>query len=111
MNFSMETIARWKIYIDRSRQYVSYVQFGATLYIVAKLLRPTPLKTWIFDHWYVSFPVLFVIFMGGCLVLGYIENRMRIRDYEQKNHAEANPAWKELIEKIDKILENKSQNP
>lgn len=103
MRITRRRLVKWKIYLDRSRQYVSYVQFGATLYIVAKLLRPSPLKTWIFDNWYVSFPVLFVVFIGGCVVLGWIESLLKIREFEQENYSQANPEWTELMKKVDRL--------
>jgi hypothetical protein len=104
MRITLKRLVKYKVWLDRSRQYVSYVQFGATLYIVAKLLRNSPVKMWIFDHWYLSFPLLFVVFIGGCIVLGYIESLFKIREHEQSNYTQANPEWTRLMEKIDELL-------
>src|SRR5574343_547688 len=101
---NIRRIVKWKIWLDRSRMYVGYLQFGATLYIVAKLIRNGPVKTWIFEHWYLSFPILFVVFIGACMVLGWIESLLKIRDLEQENYTQVNPEWKKMMDKIDELL-------
>jgi hypothetical protein len=97
-------LVRYKVYIDRSRMYISYIQFLATIFIVVKLLKNGWLKTWIFDNWYLSFPLMFFAFIGGCLFLGYLESMLKIRDLEQENYSKANPEWERLMKKIDELL-------
>ncbi len=103
MRITIRKIAKWKIYFDRARTYVSYVQFMGTAYIVLKLLHNSPLKTWIFDHWYVSFPVIFVVFFGACMVIGWLESLLKIREYEQENVSATNPEWTRLMNDIKEI--------
>lgn len=104
MKLNRKTLVRWKIYWDRARTYISYVQFLGTVYIVLKLMQNSPLKTWIFNNWIIAFPLIFVVFIGACILLGYIEALFKIREYEQVNYAEANPEWVKLNKKIDKLI-------
>jgi len=102
-------IVRFKIYFDRARIYISYIQFLATLFIVVKLLRDGAVKTFIFDYWYFTFPVLFITFVFGCLIIGYIESLFKIREWEQANYSATNPEWKELIKKVNEINDKVSE--
>ena len=95
-------ISKWKIWFDRSRQYVGYVQFMLLAYIAVKSLNNSPARTWVFDNWYISFPLIFIIFLSGCMVLGFIESILKIREYEQENYLATNPEWQKLLTKLDK---------
>jgi hypothetical protein len=103
MKITIERISKWKIWFDRARTYVGYIQFLATAYIVVKLLKNSPLKTWVFDNWYISFPLIFVVFFGLCMVLGWLESLLKIREFEQANYSKANPEWMKLIEQLEQI--------
>jgi hypothetical protein len=104
MKINRKAIVRWKIYFDRARNYVSYIQFIAMAYIVIKLLRDSPAKTMIFNYWYLSFPLIFIAFIVACLILGRIESLFKIREFEQENYSVTNPEWKKLMDKLDELL-------
>jgi len=100
MKITLRKFVKWKIFFDRSRIWVSYVQFLGMAYIVLKLLHNSPFRTWVFNHWYLSFPLIFIVFLVGCMVLGYIESLLKIREYEQENYSRANPEWEKLMKEI-----------
>ena len=96
-------IAKWKIYFDRARLYISYVQFLLLAYIAIKQRNNSPLRTWVFDNWYISFPLIFIVFFSVCMVLGFIESLFKIREYEQENYAKTNPFFEDMMKKLDRI--------
>ena len=99
----IKRISKWKIWFDRARAYIGYVQFMLLAYIAIKSLNNSPLRTWVFDNWYFSFPLIFVVFFGGCMVLGFLESLVKIREHEQENYLVTNPEWQKMMKKLDNL--------
>ncbi len=78
-------------------------------YIAVKQLRNSPVKTWVFDNWYISFPIIFIVFLIACMLLGFIESILKVREYEQENYAKTNPYFEEMNRKLDEIIKNIKQ--
>ena len=96
-------IAKYKIWLDRSRQYIGYVQFALLLYIAVKDMRNNPFKTWMFDNWYISFPLVIIAVFFLCGIGGWIEDLLKIRKYEMENQLAVNPEWQNLMKQLDRI--------
>lgn len=90
-------IARYKIYFERSRTYLGYVQFMLIL------------KIFLSDIGISSFG-----WMGICLVIctffmfliGWLDTYFGIRSRELEDNTYKNPFMTEMLDKIDKLLEN-----
>ena len=96
----LNTLVRWKILWDRSRNYISYFQFFVMIYMALKISGNSPVRKFMFEFWYLTFPgILF-----SCLLVGYVEKLLKIREREQANYSQANPEWKKLERKIDKLI-------
>jgi hypothetical protein len=96
----LNALTRYKILFDRTRNYIGYFQFFVTIYVALKISGNSPVRRFMFEWWFLTFPAI----LGVCLVFGYIEKLLRIREREQKNYTQANPEWTRLMEKIDEIL-------
>ena len=94
-------LVRYKIYVDRARAYIGYVQFLMLAVILAKQFGLT--------LGIIGSVLLVVLFFVGCLVVGYIDTKIGIREEEARNYNEQNPEIKTIIQKLNE-LEKRSCN-
>lgn len=90
-----KTLVRWKIYTDRARWYMGYVQMLITLTI---LMQTSGIKV---ELWYL--PVLFVVIACLFIIVGYIEVKLGTLKEEQKKYAEENPVIQEILREIKSL--------
>lgn len=93
-------IARNKIYLNRSRTYLSYVQL---LMILKLFLSNVGIdnNVWLI----VGFCASFV----GMLILGYLDTRFGIRSREAENNSMHNPVMMEILRRV-KTIESKTND-
>lgn len=104
-------IIRWKIYIDRARMYIGYINFFMIGFVFLKSFKDTQWGQYIYDHYYFTFPLLVFLFMVFSLVLGFIDTRLGIREEELRNASTANPVQREILSLLKEIkLETKLKN-
>ena len=87
-------IARNKIYLDRSRTYLSYIQ----LLMLFKLCLS---DIGISDNLWLL--VGFIVSILLMLFIGYLDTRLGIRSREMENNSLKNPMFLEMYELIKKI--------
>jgi len=90
--------ARYKIYFDRARMYLSYVQSAAVVLTALKVFNIVP-PLW-------AMPLLLIGFVVACLVVGWADMKMGIFKAEQQRVSEQNPMLAEILDRI-KGLEGK----
>jgi len=112
MKKNKATLVRWKIYVDRARMYVSYVQFLMIVLVLLESYKGTKLGQWIFDNTLISIPIIFVLFIALSIVVGKIDTILGLRQEELRNHFEANPVIKKIQEDLKEIKNqlNKENN-
>ena len=105
--FNKKSMIRWKVYIDRSKMYIGYVQFLLIIFVFIKSLGDNPLTVFVFNSPMIAVPVILVIFVIASLILGYLDSRLGFREEEIRNHSKSNPVLmdiqKSLAELNDKI--------
>jgi hypothetical protein len=85
---------------DRAKRYINNIQFLAWIYVALKVSGNSPVRKFMFDWWFLTFPAIII-----CLLfVAYLDKILKIREREQKNYTQANPEWTRLMEKIDEIL-------
>lgn len=97
------TLIRWKIYFDRSRMYIGYIQF---FLIGTVFLQPFKDKPWaetIIRNAYISIPTAVVLFIILSLVLGYLDTKLGLREEEMRNQSKSNPVMMEMLEELKEI--------
>lgn len=99
------TLIRWKIYIDRSRMYIGYIQFFLIGYVFLKDFRDKPVGELIFKYAIISIPVAIVLFIVLSLLLGYIDTRLGFRQEELRNLSKSNPVMVEMLDSLKEINE------
>jgi hypothetical protein len=115
ISFNRRTFIRWKIYIDRSRMYIGYIQFFLIAIVFMEKYKDTALGQKIFNYALISLPVAIFLFILLSLILGYLDSKLGFRQEEQRNLANSNPVMmdmlnqlKELNRKIE-LIEKKNQ--
>jgi hypothetical protein len=96
-------LIRWKVYIDRSRMYVGYIQFFLIIYVFIKSLGDNPFTEYVFSHSLVALPVLLFLFILLSLVIGYIDSRLGLREEEIRNSSKSNPVLMDIQKSIKEL--------
>lgn len=99
------TLIRWKVYIDRARMYIGYIQFLMIGFVLLEAYKDTALGQLIFDNLIISTPILFVLFIGLSLIIGRLDTVFGFREEELRNSSSSNPVMRELLMKIDDLTE------
>lgn len=85
-------IAEYKIYFDRGRIYISYIQF----ILLLKIAFSDFIKGYMY---FIALPGA-LLFMFG---IGYLDTRFGIRKRELENNASQNPVLTEILKRIDEL--------
>ncbi len=97
------SIIRWKVYFDRSRMYIGYIQFFLIGIVFLKSFKDNPWGEWIFRYAIVSIPVAFLLFVILSLVLGYFDSKLGLREEEQRNLSRSNPVMMEMLNQLKEL--------
>lgn len=103
-------IIRWKIYIDRARMYIGYINFFMIGFVFLKSFKDTTWGQYIYANYYYTFPLLVFAFLGFSLILGFIDTRLGIREEELRNASTANPVQREILQLLKEIKEDTPVN-
>jgi hypothetical protein len=97
------SLIRWKIYFDRSRMYIGYIQF---FLIGIVFLQSFKDKSWgelIFKNALISIPIALVLFVLLSLILGYLDSKLGLREEEFRNLSRSNPVMMEMLDQLKEI--------
>lgn len=97
------TFIRWKVYFDRSRMYIGYIQFFLIGYVFLKDFQDKPWGELIFKYAIISIPAGLVLFVFFSLLLGYIDSKLGFREEELRNLSKSNPVMVEMLDSIKEI--------
>lgn len=77
---NLRRLVRWKIYLDRARIYLAYVQ----MLMIAGLFYDVAARHWpvLSEHAWETMAVLVLGIGGGCMVLGWLDTRLGVLDEE-----------------------------
>jgi hypothetical protein len=102
-DINKRTIIRWKVYFDRSRMYIGYIQFFLIGIVFLKSFKDNPWGEWIFKYAIISIPVAFLLFVILSLVLGYFDSKLGLREEEQRNLSRSNPVMMEMLNQLKEL--------
>lgn len=108
IKLNKRTFVRWKIYIDRARMYIGYIQFFMIGIVFFESFRDKALGRLVYEYMYISIPILFLLFLLFSLVLGYLDTRLGFKEEEQRNMSHSNPILMEILQSV-KALEKDVQ--
>ncbi len=111
---SKRALIRWKVYVDRARMYIGYIQFIMIGFVLLEAYKDSFIGVLIFDNLLFSIPILCLIFIGLSLLIGRIDTVVGLREEELRNLSASNPVMREIqynIEEIkNELKELKNQN-
>lgn len=98
-----QLLVRWKVYVQRALSYMSILNAGMLFFITADVL-----KKYGFDYKiYWLAPIMFVLSLIGCLLLGWFDLKSGVYEEELRWGSKNNPVLMEILERIKKIEEDK----
>ncbi|MGB3589371.1 MAG: hypothetical protein WBA23_22690 [Tunicatimonas sp.] len=100
------TLIRWKVYIDRARMYIGYIQFFMIGIVFMETFRNEPFGQLIFQYIYISIPILFVLFIVGSIIIGYLDSRFGLREEELRNLSSSNPVLRDIQRELSEIKQS-----
>lgn len=98
MKIDKKSLIRWKIYIDRARMYIGYINFFMMIVIFINSVKDNTYGKLLVEHSFVAIPLLIILFIGGSLILGYFDSKLGIRSEEMRNVSYHNPVQRETLE-------------
>ena len=103
IKLNKRTFVRWKIYIDRARMYIGYIQFFMIGIVFFESFKDKTLGKLVYEYIYISIPVLFLLFLFCSLVLGYLDSRLGFKEEEQRNISKSNPVLMEILQSLKRL--------
>lgn len=108
INLNKKTFIRWKVYIDRARMYIGYINFLMILVIFMRSIKDSQAGQFVFEYYYFTFPVLFILFFIISLILGYMDSKLGFREEELRNLSVSNPVLMEILKSVKELREEKN---
>ena len=96
-------LIRWKIYIDRAKMYVGYIQFMMIAFVLLEAYKETSLGRLVFDNMLLSVPVIFLVFILLSLIIGRIDTLLGLREEELRNSSASNPVMRDILKHVSEI--------
>jgi uncharacterized membrane protein len=109
MKLSKENFIQLKIYFDRARMYIGYLQFFMVGIVFFQSIQNTMLGDFVHSFSYIFILVLLILFTILILFLGYLDTRFGLREEELKNLSNSNPIMMEILTTLRELKEEKSQ--
>lgn len=97
------TLIRWKIYFDRSRMYIGYIQFFLIGIVFLQSFKEKPWGELIFKYALISIPIGLILFIFLSLLLGYLDSKLGFREEELRNLSRSNPVMMDMLEQLKEI--------
>ncbi|HAF30787.1 MAG TPA: hypothetical protein DCG75_17225 [Bacteroidales bacterium] len=108
MRVNKKALIRWKVYLDRSKMYIGYINLFMMVTIFLGAIKNTPIGKFLIANVYIAVPVLIILFIFFALLLGYWDSRLGIRSEEMRNLSSQNPVQMEMLKSIREIKDNQN---
>jgi len=103
------SLIRWKIYFDRSRMYIGYIQFFLIGIVFLQSFKDKPWGELVFKYALISIPIALLLFVFLSLVLGYLDSKLGLREEELRNLSKSNPVMMDILNQLKEINEKIEQ--
>jgi len=99
----LKRVIRYKVYFDRSGQYVNY---GKTLLIIAmayKLWEDDALGIWIYDNRFLVIPIMIIAYVILRVVIGRFDKKLGVRELEIGEYNKTDPNLRVILKDLQDI--------
>ena len=97
------SLIRWKVYFDRSRMYIGYIQFFLIGIVFLESFKDKAWGQFIFKYALIAIPVALLLFIALSLLLGFLDSRFGFREEEMRNLSRSNPVIMEIAGSVKEI--------
>ena len=100
MKLDKRAFIRWKVYLDRSKMYIGYINLFMMVTIFLGAIKNTQVGKFLIANVYIAIPILIILFIVFALILGYWDTKLGIRSEELRNLSSQNPVQMEMLKTI-----------
>lgn len=104
-SINRRSLIRWKIYFDRSRMYIGYIQFFLIGIVFLQSFKGQQWGELVFQYAIISIPIALILFISLSLLLGYMDTKLGFREEELRNLSRSNPVMMEMLTSLEEIKE------
>lgn len=106
MKVDKKALIRWKVYLDRSKMYIGYINLFMMVTIFLGAIKNTSIGKFLIANVYFAIPTLIILFVFFALLLGYWDSRLGIRSEEMRNLSSQNPVQMEMLQTLRELKES-----
>lgn len=89
-----------KIYFDRARMYLGYINFFILNLVLLNSIDNPFVIEFINKYKLVVIPILFVLYLLVLVFIGYLDTKLGLRQEELRNNASKNPVMQQLLSSV-----------
>lgn len=101
-----DKIIRLKIHFDRARMYIGYIQFLMILFVTLNSFNSSFINDYLFKYWYLNFPIILILFVLICIIIGYLDLKLGFREKENAKLSTQNPVVIKILNDLEIIKNN-----
>ena len=106
----LKRIIQLKVYYDRSRQYWGYIKTLALIAVCYKVFEDSKLGIWLYDNLFFIAPVSVNGFDFSSLLIGYLDFKYKIREYEIGEYNKTDPNIQKIHRDLNEIKQILNDN-
>lgn len=106
---SKQKIVAFKIYFDRARMYLGYINFFILNIVLLQSFENEVFLSIMDNYKIVIIPALIIIYGGILLLIGFLDTKLGFRQEEFRNNASVNPVIQELLGTVHEIHKDVQQ--
>ena len=100
-----------KIYFDRARMYLGYINFFILNVVLINSIENPTLKVYVTEYKWLVIPILFVFYSVLLVLIGYLDTRLGFRQEEMRNNAAINPIIQDIVTTVHQIHDKVNEQP
>ena len=105
IRLNRKSVVRWKIYLDRARMYIGYINFVMIAYVFLNSFQKDEIRSFLDTNKLIIYPMIMIVFIVVSLVLGRLDTKLGMRKEEMRNQATENPVTMEMLNSLYEIKE------
>lgn len=103
IDLNKRTFVRWKIYLDRARMYLSYINFIMIAFVFLNAINDVKIRAILDENRLIVYPIVMITFIGISLILGRLDTYFGMRKEEMRNNSTENPIMLEVLHSLNEI--------
>jgi len=96
-------LVRWKIYLDRARNYLGIINFAMISFVFLNSIKNESLRGMLDQNKLIIYPMIMILFIFIALIMGRMDTKLGMRKEELRNHASENPVTMEILTALREI--------